>query len=228
MRARGAKRRSSAGAAGFTIVEVMVAIMILAVALVSIFGAQFSAIATSNFARHSTMAAQLARCRMSEIELGIQVENGFQEADVTENGPCCEFLEDEESTKEFTCSWSIEAVELPDMTSMLTGGGDGTDPDADGVGGAGLLGDFKVGETQEGGGDMAGGILESFGPMLSDMLKQAIRRVTVQVEWQQGSITRKYEIRQYLTHPSQGPLELFMKTTPEEAFGDEPTGEVRF
>ena len=91
--------------AGFTIMEVMVSIMILAVSVVSIFGAQFAAIATTKFAKHSTQAIQLARCKMSEIELEIQVENGFEEADVEMTGDCCEMLEGESDIDNFECSW---------------------------------------------------------------------------------------------------------------------------
>ncbi len=49
--------------------EERVAMLIFAIAIVSIFGAQFSAISTTEFARHTTMATELARCRMSELEL---------------------------------------------------------------------------------------------------------------------------------------------------------------
>ena len=73
---------------GFTVMEVMVAIMILAVSVVAIFGAQFAAVATTDFSKYTTHAIQLARCRMSEIELEIQVENGFEEGDVISSGDC--------------------------------------------------------------------------------------------------------------------------------------------
>ena len=59
---------SGTGALGFTIIEVMVSIMILAVSVVSIFGAQFATVATVGFSRYTTQAMELARCRMSEIE----------------------------------------------------------------------------------------------------------------------------------------------------------------
>lgn len=183
---------------GFTIMEVMVAIMILAVSVVSIFGAQFAAVATTEFAKHSTQAIQLAKCRMSEIELEVQVENGFEEADVETTGDCCELLEGESELDEFTCSWEIKTIELPDLSTMMTGGG----PD----GGGGFLGDFGMDDTGDGFGAM--GMASAFAPMLSDMLRQAIRRVTVTVEWNQGSKKKEFVLSQYLTHPTQGPLEM--------------------
>ncbi|MDJ0763747.1 MAG: prepilin-type N-terminal cleavage/methylation domain-containing protein [Myxococcota bacterium] len=192
-------------AAGFTIMEVMVAIMILAVSVVSIFGAQFAAVATTDFARYTTQAIELARCRMSEIELEIQTENGFEEADVISSGDCCELLESEPGIDAFECAWEIKAVELPDIATLMS--------DADG--GGGFLGDFGLGGGGMGAGDPADnmaemdemGIVSSFAPMLSDMLRQAMRRVTVTVEWEQGPRKRQFVLSQYLTHPTQGPLE---------------------
>jgi prepilin-type N-terminal cleavage/methylation domain-containing protein len=191
-------QRKTPAVSGFTIMEVMVAIMILAISVVSIFGAQFAAVATTEFSRNTTQAIQLARCKMSEIELEILVENGFEESDVTSSGECCEMASGEPGADDFTCTWEIKTVELPDLTTMMTGGG----PD----GGVGFFDDMGMG----GSGDEFGmmGMLSSFVPMLSEMLKQAIRRVTVTVEWEQRSRTKQFQIAQYLTHPTQGPLAL--------------------
>lgn len=184
--------------AGFTVMEVMVAIMILAVSVVAIFGAQFAAVATTDFSQYTTQAIELARCRMSEIELEIQTENGFEEADVAESGDCCELLEGESDIADFSCSWEIKMIELPDLTTLMTGGADG---------GGSLLGDLGMDQSSmEDFGAM--GMATAFAPMLSEMLKQAIRRVTVTVEWEQGSKKREFVLAQFLTHPTQGPLEL--------------------
>lgn len=198
------------GCGGFTIIEVMVSIMILAVSVVSIFGAQFATVATVGFSSYSTQAMEIARCRMSEIELEVQVENGFEEGDIDSSGDCCEMLEGD--ADDFTCSWKVERLEIPDLLTLMAAGRDG------GVGddmGLGMLGDL-------GGGGMAGntnmmgaaedmgmlGAAASFLPMLSDMLGEAIRRVTVTVEWTQGVRKRSFVLSQFLVHPTQGPLQL--------------------
>ncbi len=198
--------------AGFTIMEVMVAVMILAVSVVAIFGAQFAAVATTDFSRYTTNAIQLARCRMSEIELEIVTENGFEEADVETSGDCCELLEGEEDLDAFSCRWQIEAVELPDLTSAMSGGADG---------GGGLLGDMggMFGDSMDEMGMM--GMAATFMPMMSEILRQAIRRVTVTVEWEQGSKKREFVLAQYLTHPTQGPLELMQSAATAEQWADE-------
>lgn len=188
--------------AGFTIIEVLVSVMLLSLSVVSIFGAQFAAVATTDFARYTTQAIQLAECRMSEIELQVLTEGGFEEGDVTSSGACCEMMEDEESSREFNCNWEIKTIELPDITTLLSGGG------ADGGLGGGFLEGMGEGMGESGGDlDMLGAI-SSFAPMISEMLKAGIRRVTVKVEWTQGVRERELVLSQYIVHPTQGPLEL--------------------
>jgi len=198
---------------GFTIIEVMVAMLIFSVAIVSIFGAQFSAVATTEFSRHQTMATVLARCRMSELELEFLQNGGFEEGDVTQSGSCCEALEDDPGAADYTCRWEIKMIQLPDASQLLAGGADG------GVGG-GMFGDLlgggmgDQGGDDQGGGDEAAGamgmdMISAFLPMVTDLLEQAIRRVTVTVEWEQsGGEARELEIVQFVTHPTQGPLGL--------------------
>jgi prepilin-type N-terminal cleavage/methylation domain-containing protein len=195
---------------GFTIMEVMVAVMILAVSVVAIFGAQFAAVATTDFSQYTTQAIELARCRMSEIELEIQVENGFEEADVASSGECCEMLEGESDIADFSCNWEIKTVELPDLTTLMTGGPDG---------GGGMLDDLGLGgDSMEDFSAM--GMASAFAPMLSEMLRQAIRRVTVTVEWEQGAKKREFVLSQYLTHPTQGPLELMQAAATAEEWSE--------
>ena len=198
-----ASKESRAGAGfGFTIMEIMVAIMILAVAVTSIFCAQFSAIATTEYSKNITMAIQLARCRMSEIELEVQTEGGFEESDVISSGTCCEAMEDADNAAPFSCDWEIKMIDLPDITTLLTSGG----PD----GGTSMLDDPDFSDQAD---DMAGdlgimGAASAFAPMLSGMLKEGIRRVTVTVKWKQGVRDLDFNLAQYIVHPTQGPLGL--------------------
>jgi hypothetical protein len=165
------------------------------VSLVSIFGAQFATIATVGFSRYTTQAMELARCRMSEIELEIQVENGFEEGDINAGGECCELLGSD--AKEFSCSWEIKTLEMPDILSLMADGQDG---------GVGMMGDLGLEDSADDMGML--GSITAFLPMMSDMLGQAIRRVTVTVAWTQGIRKRDFVLSQYLVHPTQGPLQL--------------------
>ena len=211
------------GDTGFTIMEVMVAIMILSVSVVSIFGAQFAAVATTEFSKNMTYALTLAECRMSEIELEVLTEDGFQLGTVESSGDCCEAIEDEK-IGDFSCSWEIKPVELPDIESLLSEG------DADG--GMGLLGDldldFGADAEEEAEGLDLFGLLSSFIPLLSDMLSEGIRRVSVTVKWQQGSRDREFTLSQHIVHPTQGSLALMntaiLAGQDTEGTGDSTTG----
>jgi type II secretion system protein I len=207
------------GPFGFTIIEVMVAMLIFAIAIVSIFGAQFSAIATTEFARNTTMATELARCRMSELELEFLQNGGFEEGDVTQSGPCCETLEGDENAENYTCTWEIKTIVLPDMTQMMSG--------TDGGLGGGMFGDLLGDSTGDSTGDDAmGGVgmdmMSAFLPTVTDLLEQAIRRVTVTVEWElSDGDKRDLSVVQFVTHPTQGPLQLLQQASATDQMAEQ-------
>jgi type II secretion system protein I len=204
---------------GFTIIEVMVAMLIFAIAIVSIFGAQFSAISTTEFARHTTMATELARCRMSELELEFLQNGGFEEGDVTQSGPCCEALDGDENAADYTCSWEIKTIVLPDVTQMMSG--------ADGGLGGGMFDDLMGDSTgDESGDDAMGGMgmdmISAFLPTVTDLLEQAIRRVTVTVEWELSSgDKRDLSVVQFVVHPTQGPLQLLQQASATDQMAEQ-------
>jgi prepilin-type N-terminal cleavage/methylation domain-containing protein len=206
-------RRHDASAPGFTVIEVMVAILILAVSVTAIFGAQYAAVVSVEYSRGITSAVQLARCKMSEIELEFLTEGGFEEGDATGSGECCEAAEGED--KEFSCRWEIKRIELPDPSQMMSAGGLGDDL----TGGDAASGMFGGGMGM--GMGMEAGLISSLAPMITGMLEEAIRRVTVTVEWRQGSRERRLEVVQYVTHPTQGPLELMQQSMLMQQVEDE-------
>jgi len=64
-------------------------------------------------------------------------------------------------------------------------------------------------------------MISGFAPMIGEMLKQAMRRVTVTVAWDQGVRKREFVLSQYIVHPSQGPLQfMHQATTAEEAWDE--------
>ncbi|NJK88601.1 MAG: prepilin-type N-terminal cleavage/methylation domain-containing protein [Myxococcales bacterium] len=67
---------------GFTLLEVMVALSILALALTSIAGINANSFESSNYARGLTVATLLARAKMLDIELELQ-KDGFGEGPAT-------------------------------------------------------------------------------------------------------------------------------------------------
>lgn len=105
----GARSRARRRAGGFTLLEIMVAVAILGLGLTTIFAAQAGAFASAGHAKNLSVATGLVRCKMSEVEQSLRQE-GFQELDQTESGPCCDDVDD----SKFSCSWVVEKLELPE------------------------------------------------------------------------------------------------------------------
>jgi general secretion pathway protein I len=208
--------RKSSTTRGFTVIEIMVAVLLLSSSLVAIFAAQFAAVATTSYARNITRATQLARCKMNELEL-LFVEEGFQEGDVSESGECCEFLEGDVPDS-FSCEWVVETVTFPDMTESMNESVDGGES---GEGAGGLMSQIAGGNEAVGSmmgdqsfddmADMGMDMISSLMPMITGLLEHAIRRVTIRVRWQEGTVQKDFELMQYVTHPSQGPLKLMQE-----------------
>lgn len=205
---------------GFTIIEIMVAMLLLSSGLVAIFAAQFASIASTKYARNITQATQLGKCKMSELEL-LFIEEGFQEGDIEETGECCEFMEGESFT-EFQCEWLVETVTFPEMDASSID----AEEENSGVGQTSATGSLGTALGGTSGGAMGGmadmgsmelDMISAVMPMITGLLEQAIRRVTVRVRWTEGNLQKDFELIQYVTHPSQGPLKLMQQLNSADA-----------
>ncbi len=203
-------RRSSESEAGFTLLEVMMAVAILAISLTAIFASQGGAIKVAHRARKVTVASTLARCKMGEIEETI-LEEGFPAVELADEDGCCEDAEIEG----FTCDWIVERVELPDpgleedggegnAIDALTEGGEeeGAAPDPEDLAGAGSVEDVLSGAAGLGGGDMITELAMSYAyPVLQPAFEEQIRRAKITVRWNEGGRTREFDVVQYLVQP---------------------------
>ena len=205
---------------GFTLLEVMVAIAILGLSLTIILSSQVGLFSSAERTYHLTHATNLARCKMTEIEEEV-IREGFQLTDVIDEGPCCE----DEIDRDFSCSWKIETVELPEMTDVMTLDGE-SEEDASSSGVLGKLVELKSaassGESPLAGGDLsdfseylgedgeqgmqslATSLMSMVYPNLKPMLEASIRRVTLTVSWKEGKQDRDLTIVQFATRPQQG------------------------
>lgn len=191
--------------AGFTLLEVMVAVAILGITLVSIFSAEAGAIRMAGRARLLTTASLLARCKMAEIEEEI-LRTGFPAVSSRGADECCEDGE----VEGFECEWEISRVVVPDQMPL---GGE------DEEGGGGLLGGLLAGagasasgpaappspeailsgSMMGGGGNMISQLALQFVlPMLKPIIEEQIRRATVTVRWREGEGTQEFDVVQYL------------------------------
>jgi prepilin-type N-terminal cleavage/methylation domain-containing protein len=108
--------------AGFTLIEVMIATAILAMALATVFGSNVGGARSTAHARWVTRATMMARCRMTEAEAYL-VKNQLPPADQTledppegTSDPCC--------VDGVTCEVKVERIELPAQSDVETAAGD--------------------------------------------------------------------------------------------------------
>jgi general secretion pathway protein I len=72
---------------GFTLLEVMIAVTIIAIVLVAIFGSQSQSLSLANDAKFKTTAALLAQRKMAEVETGNSLDVSATSGDFGEDFP---------------------------------------------------------------------------------------------------------------------------------------------
>ncbi len=197
---RARSTRSKPDRDGFTLMEVMVAVGILALGLTAIFSSQGQAIKVGTRAQHMNVAALMARCKMGELEEQI-LREGLPAVDDSGRDGCGEDAE----LEGFECEWRIDRVVLPDDALA----GEGVDGEEEGSSARSVLGDegaqtgaidsMLAGAGGLGGGDafaeMAIGI--AF-PVMKPAIEEQVRRASVTVRWREGTSTREFDVVQYL------------------------------
>lgn len=197
---------------GFTLLEVMVAVAILGITLVSIFSSEAGAIRMAGRARMLTTASLLARCKMGELEEEV-LNTGLPAVSSTGTDECCEDGEIEG----FECEWEISRVVLPDAPTStdgeededsgllggLLGGGGSTPPPAAPMAPPAppspselMSGSMLAGG---GGGDMITQMAMQFVfPMIKPSIEDQVRRARVTVRWGEGDSRQEFDVVQYL------------------------------
>lgn len=209
----------------FSLLEVMVAIAILGLTLTVILSAQGGLAASNRSAANMGMAAQLARCKMTELEEHL-LKMGYPELDMIETDVACCV---DEPTEPFVCDTRVEKIELPNLPAGGGAGEAGLDLSspsgasstmtglgaiANNPAGSGAL-DLEAGlqglgtslQGQMGGQGMAGMLSMVLGfvyPATKPMMEASIRRVTVTVRWKEGPNQRDLPLTQYVTNPARG------------------------
>jgi general secretion pathway protein I len=179
---RRARRRS---AAGFTLLEIMVAVAILSSTLVVLLQIVTNNVRATNHAKLTTAATFLARTKMSDVEDYILYE-GFIDQNESKKGTF-----KDEGYEQFSWDTLIERIELPtDLTSKTQDMA--TDKSKDAKDPMSMMTGFL------------GGIMSSFIEPIKNGLQESVRKVTVRVTWDEiGRPNQSIEVVQYLTDPSQ-------------------------
>jgi len=192
----------------FTLLEVMMAIAILAMCLTAIFSSEGGAVRMAGRSRRLGVATLLARCKMGEIEEQV-AEEGLPALFDSGTDECCE----EGEVEGYECKWEIVPVVLPETMFAPEEGAAGG-----GGGGGGTLIDQLANKNSEdsnafdpaammAGGDTGGLASMALGyvfPILKPAFEQQIRRATVVVQWREGELAKELDVTQYLV--SQTPI----------------------
>jgi general secretion pathway protein I len=177
------RRHTSRAATGFTLLEVMVALAILASTLVVLLQIITNNVRATNHAKLTTAATLLARGKMIDLEDGI-LENGFSQDTEIANGTF-----KDQGYPAFRWDSTIERIELPtDMKQLAEQQSSDTSKSKDPM--QALTG-------------MMGGLMSSFMEPIRVGLQESVRRVTVKITWDEmGRHDQTLEVVTFLTDPA--------------------------
>lgn len=195
---RNPKRRIRDPQACFTLIEVLLATLVLGLFLSVAFSTQAGSIVLETRARLEAKAAGLARCKMSEIEL-VLATDGFPLTDETDSGRCCEIDQDDR----FQCSWNITAIELPTFGQIEESMQErATSQTLVATGDDQTAASFE----EQAQAFLSMGALRQILPVVQGFLREAIRKVDVTIVWRYRNVVYDFTVTQYVTNPSGGTL----------------------
>ena len=187
---------------GFTLLEVMISVAILALGLMWLMDATARAIAAANHAKTISTATFLARARLVELEDELHEKGFTDDAFATETTGDC----DKEGVfKRFKCTVSLEKVEMPSTEQVQSAMGKAMTDRQTLAGGA--MSDPAAAQQSGGMGggasmmSMGAGLLSSQFGLIKDVLEQGIRKAHVTVTWEEFKKQKSVEVTEYLTDP---------------------------
>jgi general secretion pathway protein I len=210
--------------AGFTLVEVMLALAVLGLGLTLLIKSLASNVANAGEAQMMGVVAELARGKMYDVEELLR-KDGFQETDQSSNGDFSE-----EGWPGLTWESKVEIPEIPTLAALQamqqgqdgagagSGSGSGagsaaagtsSDPmaafESTGLGGMlTMFGGFgDMGGGGEGAGDQMGAaFIQQYFDMVQQVFKASIRKVTLTVHYQNAGEKRDFSMSAYFTDDS--------------------------
>jgi len=175
---------------GFTLLEIMVAVAILASTLVVLLSIVTNNVRSTNHAKMTNAATFLARTKMVEVEAQI-LDLGFTDNDESKSGTFRDL-----GYPQFRFDTLIERIELPSDLAQKAR-------------------DQSTTETKDSKDPMSmltgfmGGMMASFIDPVRLGLQESVRKVTVRVLWDEhGRRDQTLEVVQYLTDPAKLDLAL--------------------
>ena len=187
---------------GFTLLEVMVALAVLAGSLMAVADLSGNALRNYVYSRDLSVATLLARGKMAELEEKYE-DAGFTDFDQTEEGTFAD-------QGEPTMRWKLELRKpSSDLTAekilaaFLGGGEDDTGTQEmigkllGGSSGAGAGGGSKGGPSSGAPGGILGGVLQGQIKAFTEELKKGVRQVSLRVAWKDGKTENGFDVSTY-------------------------------
>jgi type II secretion system protein I len=168
---------------GFTLLEVLIAVAILAVSLSSLMASQFQSIAATRYARDISAAALLAEYQIVELEFFHRRE-GWVSSDVEYEGSF-----DDQGYPDIDWICTVHFIELPEYNELIEAK-QGAD-EADG----------SAGDNMMDAGDQAFGALGMVWPIVKTAIENSIRKVDCTVRWTSGAIEEEFMVQTFWTDP---------------------------
>jgi prepilin-type N-terminal cleavage/methylation domain-containing protein len=159
--------------AGFTLLEVMIAMAIMTVAFASILVIQSSSLNTSLKAKQQNVVSMLARNALTQTEVLLSGKS-FSEVPTELVGQF------EDPFQDYSWERKIKEVKFPNLQALLSPEGGGEDG--------------KSGDGAEGRNDVS---TEMMGKLVTTYLSKALREITITVKWKKGKGEQSYSVGMY-------------------------------
>jgi prepilin-type N-terminal cleavage/methylation domain-containing protein len=172
------------GTTGFTLLEVLIAVAILAISLSSLMASQMNSMAATRYARDVSSVALLAERQIIELEFAHRLE-GWVNSDVELEG---DFAEQGYDDIDWVCT--IHFIELPEYNQLIE-----SNEGADEASGA-------SDDNMVDAGDQAFGALGVVWPIVKAAIENSIRKVDCTLSWKQGKIDQEFTIQTFWTDPN--------------------------
>ncbi|QRO00494.1 prepilin-type N-terminal cleavage/methylation domain-containing protein [Archangium violaceum] len=184
---------------GFTLLETVVALAILALALMAIFDINSGAVANHAYAKKLTVATLLARSKMTDLEQQLY-DDGFSNDDKEESGDFSQEGWDNFKWRAKIIAPNTEGVTPDQLIGAIFNLPIGEGGDLSGLasmfGGSGGK-DDKGGSSQTTANPMAGAAMGMAQPMFTQMVQQitqTVREVHLTVYWREGTQVESLDV----------------------------------
>ena len=185
------KREGQAGAAGFTLLEVLIALAILAVSLLILVSAQSSAARMTVEADRILVGSMLARHKLSQVLLTLE-KDGFSEQDeLEEEGDFDEAFPG--TYPEFRWKYTVRKIEVEDLSKVLDTASAAAPDQGDDEGAS----DLGSGQADPLDTSQLSGVMD----IIAKSLSEKVREISVRVEWGEGDSLDDVTLVDYATRP---------------------------